>query len=287
LRWKRYRFITHGWDHHVVILERDHGKNNIVFRFPNIRSRDGYYLRELGNEIALLNYLKKRVHVGIPIYTYVSRDRSFAGYEMLAGKELTNARFQKLSDQDRQTIAKQLAEFISTLHSTPQNMIKRCRIRSENVRLYYDRFVRNVKTLLFPSRDLTKNDKQIIKRFLNELRSALEIYEKNKRKVLIHRDLTYIHILWDNQKKRINIIDFSDRVLGDPAGDFTGLFEYGPRFAEKVFRLYKGKKDEHMMDRARLYFKRLPILFMIDSLTRFHCSFNANRKLFRKRFIVK
>ncbi len=287
MEWKRYRFLTHGWDHYVVILERNKGKNNIVFRFPNVKSRDGYYLRELGNEIELLNYLKKRVHIGIPKYTYISKDRSFVGYAMLAGKELTYARFQKLFDHDRQTIAAQLAGFITALHRTPPSVTKRCRVRRENTWRYFNRFVRNVKRLLFPSRDLTKNDKQLIKRFLIELRSALKIYEKNKRKVLIHRDLTYIHILWDDLKKRINIIDFSDRVLGDPAGDFTELFEYGPRFAEKVFLLYKGKKDEHMLDRARLYFKRLPILFMIDSLTRFHCSFKENCALFRKRFIVK
>lgn len=243
IKWKKYRVLTHGFDHVIIVLEE-----NIIFRFP----KDKEYKAEFENEIQLLHYLKKKVKVGIPEYNYISKDKSIAGYDMVCGRELTASQFRRLSASEKDTIVKQLAEFISTLHATPKSIITKYNVRSENQEINYKNLVRDVKKLLFPR--LRKQDIQAIKEYFSELKDALGHKYSN---ALTHNDLTGAHILWDSKNKQVNIIDFSDRAFGDPAIDFSGLFEYGTKFTEKVFKLYSGKKDEQILKRSQLYFKRI------------------------------
>ncbi|MFZ0965735.1 MAG: aminoglycoside phosphotransferase family protein [Candidatus Bathyarchaeia archaeon] len=270
IKWKNYRYLTHGWDHVIVILD---GK--IVFRTP----KDSRYKNELKNEIQLLHYLKKKVEVGIPEYNYVSRDRSLAGYNMLMGRELTASRFRRLNASEKGILAKRLAKFITALHATPKYVIKKFHVKSDNQQKLYKELVRDTKLLLFPR--LRKKDVQLIEQYFAELKTALD---HNFPNALVHNDLTGEHILWDAKNKQINIIDFSDRAFGDPASDFTGFLEYCLKFTKHVFDLYGGKKDDYMLNRSQLYFKRIPLYVMKDSLQGFPCTFEQGYKMFKKRF---
>jgi len=63
--WTSHRYLTHGWDHAVLILDEA-----LVFRAPKAQAnRDA-----LANEARLLRYLQPRVDVGIPDYVYEARD---------------------------------------------------------------------------------------------------------------------------------------------------------------------------------------------------------------------
>jgi aminoglycoside 2''-phosphotransferase len=270
IKWKNYRYLTHGWDHIIVILD---GK--IVFRAP----KDSRYKNELKNEIQLLHCLKKKVKVGIPEYNHVSKDRSLAGYNMLMGLELTASRFQRLNASEKEIVAKRLAEFNTTLHATPKSIIKKFHVKSDNQRILHKELVRATRKLLFPR--LRKKDVQLIEQYFVELKTALD---HNFTNALVHNDLTGEHILWDAKNKQINIIDFSDRAFGDPASDFTGFLEYGLKFTKHVFDLYVGKKDDYMLKRSQLYFKRIPLYVMKDSLQGFPCTFEQGYKMFKKRF---
>lgn len=270
IEWKTYRHLTHGWDHVVIILDE-----KIVFRVP----KDSYYMNQLKNEIELLHYLKKKVKVGIPEYTYVSEDKAIAGYPMVMGQELTASRFHQLSSSEREIAAQQLAEFITTLHATPESIIKRYDVRAEDQEKLYRELVQDTKEFLFPR--LRKKYIQVIEKYFEELKIALN---HNYPKVLVHNDLAGEHILWDTEKKHINIIDFSDRSFGDPAIDFSGLREYGPKFANRVFELYKGKKDEYMLYRSQLYSKRVPLYIMKDALQGYPCTFEEGYEILKKRF---
>lgn len=270
LEWRKHRVLTNGWDHVVIVLD-----DRIVFRFP----KDKEYRHGFQDEIRLLHHLNKRVEVGIPEYNYVSDDKSFAGYDMLGGRELTCSRLHRLPAADRDAVAGQLAGFVSTLHATPKHIITKCNVRTEDREKVYQDLVRDTKALLFPL--FGKEEILLIEEYFGELRDALSHDYSN---VLAHNDLTSDHILWDGKNKRVNIIDFSDRALGDPAGDLAGLLEYGAGFTENVFQLYTGKKDDRMLKRAQLYFKRIPLLIMIDSMRGFHCTFEQGYTVFTERF---
>jgi aminoglycoside 2''-phosphotransferase len=270
IRWKNYRYLSHGWDHVIVILDE-----KTVFRAP----KDLQYRSELENETQLLHYLKKKVKVGIPEYNYISRDQSFAGYNMLMGQELTPSRFRQLNTSEKEIVAKQLAKFITALHSTPKSAIQRFHVKSDNQQKLYKELIRDTKKILYPR--LRKSDVQLIEQYFNELKNALDYTFPN---TLVHNDLTGEHILWDVKNKQINIIDFSDRSFSDPASDFAGLLEYSLRFTKRVFDLYRCKKDEHMLSRSQLYFKRIPLYIMKDSLQGFPCTFEQGYKMFNNRF---
>ena len=272
IRWEKHRILTHGFDHVIIILDE-----KIIFRFP----KDKEYKSAFENEIQLLHYLKKKVQVDIPKYNYISKDKSIAGYDMVSGRELTVSRFRRLTASEKDTIAKQLAKFISTLHATPKSIIIKYNVRSENQETNYKNLVRDVKKLLFPQ--LRKQDIQAIEEYFAELKDALDHTYSN---ALTHNDLTSAHILWDIKNKQVNIIDFSDRAFGDPAIDFSGLFEYGTKFTEKVFKLYSGKKDEQMLKRSQLYFKRIPLSIMKNSLQGRPVSFEQGYSKFKKVFKV-
>ncbi|CAI9674257.1 aminoglycoside phosphotransferase family protein [Elizabethkingia meningoseptica] len=272
IKWKKHRVLTHGWDHIIIVLDE-----KIIFRFP----KDKEYKDEFQNEIQLLRYLKKRFRVGIPEYKYISKDKSIAGYDMVRGRELTVSRFRRLSASEKDTVAKQLSGFISALHATPKSVMTKYNVRDENQEKIYKELVSNVKKLLFPR--LRKKDIQLIEDYLVELKDALGHKYSN---ALVHNDLSAEHILWDDKLKQTNIIDFSDRAFGDPAIDFSGLLEYGQKFTEKVLDLYSGKKDSQILKRSQLYFKRVPLSIMIDSMIGYPCTFEQGYTMFKKRFKV-
>lgn len=272
IKWKKHRILTHGWDHVVIVLDE-----KIIFRFP----KDKEYKDEFQNEIQLLRYLKMKVSVGIPKYKYISKDKSIAGYDMVRGRELTASHYRRLSASEKDTVAKQLAEFISELHATPKSIMLKYNVMNENQEQIYKELVRNAKKLLFPR--LRKKDIQLIEDYFVELKDALGHKYSN---ALVHNDLTGEHILWNVKIKQINIIDFSDRAFGDPAIDFSGLFEYGQKFTEKVLKLYSGKKDSQLMKRSQLYFHRFPLSIMLDSMLGYPCTFEQGYSMFKKRFKV-
>lgn len=278
IKWKRYRCLAQGWDHSVVMLDE-----KIVFRAPKPEGKEyKQYISRFKNEIRLLRYLKKKVNVGIPEYEYVSKDKSFAGYNLLEGKELTLQVFCKLSASEKMIAAKRLADFITVIHEVPKSVIKKYCVKKENQRKLFDDFARDTKKLLFPR--LRKKDVRLIEEHIRQLDVALN---QKYPSVLIHNDLTSEHILWDSKNRQINIIDFGDRAFGDPASDFAGLMEYGCDFAKNVFDLYKGKKDGQMLHRSQLFFKNIPLYIMKDALEGYPCTFRKGYRLFKKRFDAK
>jgi len=270
LQWKEYRVLTHGWDHVVVVLDE-----RIVFRFPKEKG----YRDRVQSEIGLLRYLRKRLNVGIPEYTYIPRDRSFAGYAMLSGRELTCSRFRRLSPSEKDAVARQLAGFISALHATPKSIIDRYGIRGKSQVELYEDLIRSTRQLLFPR--FRKEDIQRTEEYFGELRDALSHDYSN---VLVHNDLASEHILWEHKGKQINIIDFSDRAFGDPAIDLSGLLEYGPGFTERILKLYSGEKDDKMLKRAHLYFRMVALWIMKDSMDGLPCTFEQGYAMFKQRF---
>ena len=271
VKWEKYRILSHGWDHVVIIFDE-----KLIFRFP----KDKDYKEELRNEIQLLKFLKKRVKVGIPEYTFVSKSKSLAGYEMLNGRELKLSHYKRFTRSDKEKFAKQIAGFLTDLHSTPNSAISKFNINVDNPSKDYKELANNTKNFLFPR--FNKKEILVAEKYLDELKIALD--QSNYSNVLIHNDLTWEHILWD--KNKVNIIDFSDRTFGDPASDFAGLWEYGQKFVRRVYEFYQGKKDDQLLHRSQLYLKRIPLFIMKDALDGYPCTFKEGYEMFRKRYKI-
>jgi aminoglycoside phosphotransferase (APT) family kinase protein len=200
---------------------------------------------------------------------------------MLDGKELKPAQFKRLSAVDKEKIAKQLASFITSLHATPGPIIRKFKVQPTNVKKNYNALVRNARKLVFPK--LKKNEIKAVEIFFDELKIVLKQEYSN---TLIHTDLKWEHLLWNNKKKRLNIIDFSDREFGDPAIDFTSLWIYGNKFTHRVYELYNGKKDKEFLYRSQLYFKKIPILVMQGVVEGYPLALKKAHNMFKQRFKI-
>lgn len=251
----------------------------IVMRTP----RDVSGIGDMQSEIRLLGYLKDKVDVGIPVYEYFSEDGTIAGYRMLPGRDLWDGRvFRAMSDDDKQILAQMLAGFLSVLHSTPAAVIEQIHSREEDQRAGYENLKTNIDTLLRPR--LSALEMGVLAKHLEELDEALRDGYRN---VLTHCDLRPEHILWDEQSKKVSVIDFADFALTDPAIDFTMLFELGADFVDKVYSLYGGNKDSNLLHRAELYFRREAPDLMIMALQGYPCTFEEGYEMFRDRFLIR
>ena len=267
--WTTHRYLTHGWDHAVLILDEA-----LVFRAPKAQA----YRGGLANEAKLLRYLQPRVEVGIPDYVYGSADGSFAGYRLLAGRELDAATFGRLSEAEKERIAEQLAAFLTALHATPKSVARECGVPEQDPRKDHAGLVRDTEALVLPR--LAQHEVQVIRAFLTEL--AAEV-KPTRPTALVHGDLNGEHILWE-KTEQVNIIDFSDRSIGDPALDFAALFAYGHGFTERVLERYRESRDEGILRRAELYFRRMAVETMADALHGYPCTFEEGYAEFRAWF---
>ena len=270
VRWTSHRYLTHGWDHAVLILDEA-----LVFRAPKRQA----YRDALANEARLLRYLQPRVDAGIPDYVYESADGSFAGYPLLRGRELDVATFGRLSESERKRIAEQLATFLTTVHETPKSVARGCGVSDQDPRKDYEDLRRDTEALVVPR--LAPREVRVVGAFLAELAAELQSTPPT---CLVHGDLNGAHILWDAESRQVNIIDFSDRSIGDPALDFDGLMGYGRDFAARVLERYRGRKDGGFLRRAHLYFRRGSLETMADALQGYPCTFGEGYAEFRARF---
>ncbi|MCY3843384.1 MAG: aminoglycoside phosphotransferase family protein [Acidobacteria bacterium] len=268
--WTSHRYLTHGWDHAVLILDEA-----LVFRAPKTEA----YRDALANEARLLRHLRPRVDVGIPDYVYESADGSFAGYPLLTGRELDVATFRGLSETERERIAEQLATFLTAVHETPKSVARKCGVSEQDPRKDYEDLRRDTEKLVLPR--LAPHEVRVARAFLAELAAELRSTPPT---CLVHGDLTGAHILWDAENQQVNIIDFSDRSIGDPALDFDGLMGYGHDFAGRVLERYRGRKDDGLLRRAHLYFRRGSLETMADALQGYPCTFEEGYAEFRARF---
>lgn len=255
LTWSSYRYISHSWDHEVIILDE-----KIVFRFPNSSG----YLTALRDEIALLDYLAasstSHTRVRIPQYAYIADDVSFAGYDIIPGIELSEEVFLQLPEATKDEAANQLADFFSYLHTRPLSELHSFNVETADFKKEAQEAVAKSEQFLLPK--MPTLEYKLIKDTLTE---CLKQAEKPVPFTLTHNDISPKHILLNKQTNSIGLIDFSDRALSDPSIDFFELLLYGKSFAEKVYEYYRGPKDEQFLNRAQLYLKRFAILMLIDS----------------------
>jgi aminoglycoside phosphotransferase (APT) family kinase protein len=265
LDWKTYKYNDEGWDHQVIILD-----NGVVFRFPNSE-----YLSSLKNEIEVLRVLNPLVNLKIPNYTYIAKDFNFAGYPIVPGQPLQKKLFDELGTSNQETIAEQLATFLSTLHTVVEkgydfSSIELSDMKEQQIRLW-SQSVKYLKTKIsdedfsLATEMLTATD-----RMLSQQHSS----------VFIHGDIYNNHLLWDEKTKQLGLIDFSDMNIGDPASDFAELFEYGEDFVQDIYDQYSGPKDNDFLQRAWIYQRWVGVFMMVDNFISHRNSFEEARELF-------
>ncbi|MBU2567054.1 aminoglycoside phosphotransferase family protein [Patescibacteria group bacterium] len=270
IQWKNLQHITSGWDFDVIILD-----NKIVFRFP----KDEECLDNLKKEINLLKKIESKISAKIPHYIYIAKDKSFAGYNIVSGKNVSVSKYKNMTQAEKKLLQNKIADFLTSLHKTPSSILKNNKTRIVEPEQFFQRFHDNTIKYVFPK--LNKKEKEIVTNHLNELKSHL--LDKLS-PVLVHGDIGEDHIFWNKTKKELGIIDFADHHIGDPAKDFSRLFKYGKKFVNKVYALYKGPKDNNLLKRASLDYKNNPLIVMKCAICGDKSKFKKAYSNFQKRF---
>ncbi len=271
---KRYhaRHNTEGWDHYVLILD-----NKYVFRFP----RKKEYARKLYGEVALLKYLSgHKLPIPVPKYEFTAKDKSFAGYAILQGSQMTKEYFRTIGKPARYAIAQQLGSFLSILHKTPLGIARKFQPDIIHSQKQYKKLIQDLKK--YVRLRLSKKENALTDEFLEEFAKYLKIPHN----CLIHRDIHPYHLIVSKDKKKLSgIIDFADRSIGDPAMDFAELWTFGGKFVEEVYKNYSGPKDANFLHRSILYCKRVPLLMMVSPLKGGQGNFKRSHQHFKDIFI--
>ncbi len=245
LRFKKIKDVDVGEDHAVFILD-----DMLVFRFP----RNEKYKKTLAAELKLLKSLSKRhLPFAIPQYCYIAGGKEFGGYPLIKGRKMTRQRFSALTRKERRAVISQLASFLTTLHSVPANTIPAQKDnKASRPELYAARYWKERRRVIASA---------VFPKLLKRLDAFFSVYAEKTNsaphRTIIHRDLRDEHVLLNPQSRRISgIIDFGDATIGDPAFDFTWLWEYGKETAEEIYRKYRGPKDAEFLKRSHAHYLR-------------------------------
>ncbi|MFC1810557.1 aminoglycoside phosphotransferase family protein [Patescibacteria group bacterium] len=272
-KWKSFKFLTHGWDHDVIILD-----NKWVFRFP----KNNYAKKLFKNELRLMRFLNKKLTINIPNYTYIAKDKSFAGYKYMKGKEFKPWIYKnKVKTKNKRKIMNQFIKFYNEVHAINPDIFKKFEVKDFDPKKDLLKLYRNVKKLVYPK--FNKKEIQITDEFFAKIK-ALDL--KNVQNVFVHGDIHYSNmIIKEDYSELSGIIDFTDRIISDPALEFAYLWDYGPKFVKEVYKKYKGPKDPKFLYRSKLYKAWDAFGMMVESFKKKHrADFKEGYDTFTKLF---
>jgi aminoglycoside 2''-phosphotransferase len=238
--WNQASLITHGWAHDAVILDE-----SLVFRFPKREGAKG----QLSREVTLMRYLSRQLTITVPDYTYVPPDVSFAGYEFIPGTPLWEDEFPTLPASEKSRFESDLSDFLTELHATPTHTLHRLEVPDVALggAAYWEELATTAQV------EMTAPGVNQLQERIASFSDELERTGQHDIPVLLHCDLVPPHILSNGGGAITGIIDFSGVRIGDPAVDFQGLWEYGPKTVARIYRAYRGPKDEDLLRRSLCY----------------------------------
>jgi len=221
--------------------------DNIIFKF----SRHEKASNNLMKEIEILQFLENKLSINIPKILYVNNDNSnykynFAGFSKINGVPLNKKIFEKLTEEEQNILAQDLANFLKELHNLNYDKYEEDTL--DNYKKDYAKLVE----LTFNSLD--ENEKKLINNIYNSIFSNEDLLTTNKS--LIHNDFSCGNILFDLNTKRISgIIDFGDSCVSDTDKDFYCLLEesdeeLGREFGIKVLKYYGYKNIDKILKKS-------------------------------------
>lgn len=221
--------------------------DNMIFKFPRHEKANENLLKE----IEILQYLENKTTFNIPKVLYVNNDNSnykycIACFTKINGVSLSKEIYERLTDEEKDKLAQDLARFLKELHSSNYNKYQVDAI--ENYKKDYARLVE----LIFDKLD--DNEKMVINNIYNSILSNDDMLTINKS--LVHNDFSCGNILFDTTTNRISgIIDFGDSCVSDTDNDFYCLLEdsdeeLGRCFGIKVLNYYGYDNIEKMLRKS-------------------------------------
>lgn len=221
------RWLDSGQNNFVLILN-----DSWIFRF----ARHHLGSRSLESEVAVLRHLNGMLPLQIPFPEYVYLDQqdsplSFMGYRMISGVPLTRERAITATDDNLETVSRELVGFLRTLHavSVPKDIVNV--IPFHNATNYWSDIFDRVQRLLLPFMRVEARE-QVVNNFESFLSASQNV---NIPVSLIHGDFGGRNILLrDDHRRVVGVIDFGSVSIGDPAVDYAAVSTVHPRMFDLI-----------------------------------------------------
>lgn len=232
-----------GWDNTAFLVE-----GRFVFRFP----RRSVAANLLEREVRILPLLAAHLPVQIPAPTYVGAPTAgypyvFAGYPLLPGR--TACQY-LCSDEERMALAIPIAHFLAALHRIPINAETREWAPPDEIgrALVATRAAKVKERLSLNGAGLDPATLQSMLALVDDLATTpLNAAEPR----WVHGDLYARHLVLDESRQLVGVIDWGDVHLGDPAIDLSIAFSFLHPAARPLFRQAYGAIDDATWRRAR------------------------------------
>lgn len=233
----------------------------LVFRFVK---RD-FGFKDPQEEARILRLLRRYITLPIPAPFYESPDG--LAYRMIPGETLRRDMLMRLTEDDQQAIADQLAQFFKELHGVPVNEVSDFEIPMADALMKHEGWVKayqRIREKVFPL--LMPHVREWATEHFESHLSDRSNFEYELK--MVDTDIPPYHILFDRQKKRVNgVIDFGCAGLGDPAIDFgVIIYNYGESFLSRFYRVYP--EAETYLKRARFYAGANEVRWLLTGIER-------------------
>ena len=223
-----------------------------VFKFPKSEKAN----ESLKNEVLALDYLNNKLPLPIPQIEFSSENNeifpyNIIGYKQIRGRILTAKMYQSFTENEKDSLAKNIAEFLRTLHAVdiPEELKDLEDDFIEGLRIDYE----DIHSLVYDTLSVQA------KKFTDDYyQNALNNDDyKAVRTALIHNDLSCNHIVIDDNNNAAGIIDFGDIAITDVDLEFVYLFEdseeeIGSDLGKRVLKYYRHENEERLMKKIKL-----------------------------------
>lgn len=227
---KSATLIGEGYDSKAYLINDEY-----IFKIKiSTNEKKGYK-----KEKTVLDFLNKNLKTDIKIpkidYAYITDELSIMGYKRINGKFLNSQIYNEMKEQEKQILKLDIAKFLKDMHNLDFSEIKNYTINNKQNCL--EDFALLKKTIY---QDLTEKEKNYIENFFERLKNTTIFDDK---KCLCHNDFSCNHLLLDENKRLVGIIDFGDSGIIDEYCDFIYLLEdsneeLGKDFGEDILKLY-------------------------------------------------
>lgn len=191
---------------------------------------------KLKREIFLLNSLQNRLTLEIPkvVSMWEKDNMTFAIYKKVKGRILTPKDLVEFSEQDKDVVSSQLANFFEEMHNVD--------FKNLNFDYRYDRFEKK-----WPSREIIlkeiQNEKELTSREKDFICKFCEEYfvkdYKDENLVFGHFDVLLKNFVFDEKENRLKgVFDFGNSGIANSVYDFV-CFDFGVDVLDKTLQKYK------------------------------------------------
>lgn len=233
----QFKSDNSGWTNFVIKVD-----NKYLFRFP--RNEEAFVA--INKEYRILDELNKKLpsNIKVPNYIYsnLSDNYPFVGYEMIQGDFLSDDVFNSLDKTKKDNLLKNMATFLNILHSIDYKGLGL--EPTDPIEWYKDLFNR-VQSICFKyfNDNLKEKTIQLFNMFFED--ETMHNYVPT----LVHGDLSEDHIIITSDG--VGIIDFGDLMVFDPAYDLIWAYICNKDFYNDLFEKYNGYKDNNFEHRIR------------------------------------